>query len=94
MKQETYIEFLKTSTPGPYGIPLKVIEENEKEILFQIEIDNVFHTFGIKKSDIINFISSPDQQDLTYLDVSVESMARLYSKISAVVTSEKNQFIL
>jgi hypothetical protein len=94
MTEDKYIEFLRISTPGPYGIPLKVVEDNDNEILFQIEIDDILHTFGIQKSEIVNMISSPDQENLTYLDVSIKSMAKLYSKISAVVHSEKNQFIL
>jgi hypothetical protein len=94
MNKMSYVEFIRTSTPGPYGIPLKVVEQDEKVILFEIEIDDVRHSFSIGTNDILNNIASPEQDGLYLLEISPESMAKLYSKISNVVKSEKNQFIL
>jgi hypothetical protein len=94
MKKGNSIEFIRTSTPGPYGIPLKVVDANDTEILFEVEIDEAIHTFSIKRSDVMNTIASPDMENLFLLDITPDSMARLYGKISAVVRSEKNQFIL
>lgn len=94
MSKMQYIEFIRTSTPGPYGIPLKVVEQSEKEILFEIEIDNIIHSFSVKAEDVLNTISSPDQSDLCFVEITPDSMAKLYGKITAVVKSEKNQFIL
>lgn len=94
MNKGSYIEFIRTSTPGPYGIPLKTVEQNDKEVLFEIEIDNMIHTFSVKTEDIMNTVASPEREDLFLLDITPDAMARLYGKISAVVRSEKNQFIL
>ena len=94
MNNINYIEFIRTSTPGPYGIPLKVVDNNESEILFEIEIDDTIHSFSIKREDVISGIVSPDQRDLMFVEIGVESMSKLYGKISAVIKSEKNQFML
>lgn len=94
MKKPTYIEFMRTSVPGPYGIPLKVIEQNEKEILIEIEIDEVIHGFPVKVTDITNSIASPIDEDLLFVEITPDAMSKLYGKISAVVKSESNPFVL
>ncbi len=94
MNKMRQIEFIRTSTPGPYGIPLNVVDQNENEILFEIEIDGIIHSFSVKMSDVMNTIAAPEQSDLFFIEISPDAMAKLYSKISAVVKSEKNQFIL
>lgn len=94
MKKANYIEFMRTSTPGPYGIPLKVIEQNEKEILFEIEIDGIVHGFPVKMTDVTNSIASPLDEDLLFVEIEPAAMSKLYGKISAVVKSDSNPFIL
>jgi len=94
MKTPNYIEFMRTSVPGPYGIPLKVIEQNEKEILIEIEIDDIIHGFPVKVSDITNSIASPIDEDLLFVEITPDAMSKLYGKISSVVKSEANPYIL
>lgn len=94
MKKPTYIEFMRTSVPGPYGIPIKVIEQNEKEMLIEIEIDDVIHGFPVKMADITSSIASPDDEDLLFVEISPDAMSKLYGKISSVIKSEANPFIL
>ena len=79
MKKPTYIEFMRTSVPGPYGIPLKVIEQSDEEILIEIEIDD---------------IASPIDEDLLFVEITPDAMSKLYGKISSVVKSEANPYIL
>lgn len=94
MKKEKYVELMRTSTPGPYGIPLKVIEQNDKEILIEIEINDVIHGFPIKVSDVLNSIASPVDEDLMFIEITPDAMSKLYGKISSVVKSEANPYIL
>lgn len=97
MKNPSYIEFVRTETPGPYGIPLKISSWKDDEILFDIEIDGITHSFPLKRKSIEQSVTSfsEDSEDTTLIVcLSVDEMASLYGKISAVVKSEKNQFIL
>lgn len=94
MNNVKYIEFMRTSTPGPYGIPLTVINHNENEIMFEIEIDNTIHGFSIPKTEIVSSIVSPGQNDLYFVEITPSTMSSLYEKITAVVRSEENTFIL
>lgn len=97
MKNPSYIEFVRTETPGPYGIPLKISSWGEKEILFDIDIDGITHSFPLKRDKIVDSMTSfsDDTEETTLVAcLSIDDMARLYSKISAVVKSEKNQFII
>jgi hypothetical protein len=94
MNKPNYIEFMRTSTPGPYGIPIKVVEQNENEMLIEIEIDDVIHVFPVKMEDVVSSITSPMEENLCFVDIKPDAMSKLYGKISAVVRSENNQFIL
>lgn len=97
MNNPSYIEFVRTETPGPYGIPLKISSWGEDEIMFDIEIDGITHSFPLKRKNIEQSVISfsEETEDTTLIAcLSVNEMASLYGKISAVVKSEKNQFIL
>lgn len=94
MNKMKKIEFVRTSTPGPYGIPLDVVDQNDREILFEIEIDGVTHTFSIDTKDVAYTMFSPEDSDLWFVEIGPDAMARLYGKIAAVMKSEKNVFIL
>lgn len=99
-----YIEFIGLGTPGPYNIPLKVSSWGEDELLFDIEIDGITHSFPLKKKHIENSVmrNSIDAEDGTlgqpknilFVSISNEEMARIYAKISSVIKAEKNDFIL
>lgn len=101
MNKFDYIEFMWCDTPGPYNIPLKVSNQTESEILFDIEIDGITHSFPLQRSAIENSIarSCIYETDGTtgivlFVSVSKNEMAKLYSKISAVMKSEDNRFFL
>lgn len=96
-KNFEYVEFLRTDTPGPYGIPLKISNWGKDEILFDIDIDGVTHSFPLKHKHIENSVgSNVDEHDgkLLYVSVSIDEMAKIYSKISSIIKVEKNDFML
>ena len=96
-----YIEFIWLETPGPYNLPLKVSSWGEDELLFDIEIDGITHSFPLKKKHIENSVmrNSIDLEDgqlrnILFVSISNKEMARIYTKISSVIKAEKNNFIL
>lgn len=96
-KNFQYLEFIRTDTPGPYGIPLKISNWGKDEILFDIDIDGVTHSFPLKKEHIENSIAAPlpnGENNVLYVSISIKEMAKLYSKISSVIKVEKNEFML
>jgi hypothetical protein len=93
MNKEQYIQFIKTSTPGPYDVPLKVVNVKNESISFEIEIDNVIHTFEISRKDIISDIPSEDLET-RLVEIDSTAMSSLYSKICSVMKSEENRFML
>jgi hypothetical protein len=101
MNGPNYIEFMGSGTPGPYNIPLKVSSWGEEEVLFDIDIDGITHSFPLKRSHIENSImrnsisedGSPGDSVL-YVSISNKEMANIYGKISSVIKVEKNDFIL
>jgi hypothetical protein len=93
MNKEQYIQFIKTSTPGPYDVPLKVVNVKNESISFEIEIDNVIHTFEISRKNIISDIPSEDLET-RLVEIDSTAMSSLYSKICSVMKSEENRFML
>jgi hypothetical protein len=101
MNAPDYIEFLGSGTPGPYNIPLKVSSWEENEILFDIDIDGIIHSFPLKTKHIENSImrnSTSDDGDpggsVLYVSISNKEMANIYGKISSIIKVEKNDFML
>lgn len=93
MTNKQYIQFIKTSTPGPYDVPLKIVDVKDQSISFEIEIDNTIHTFQINRKDIVSDFPSEDLE-VVIVEINKDSMSSLYSKICSVMKSEENRFIL
>lgn len=90
----THVEFLKTRTAGPYGVPLRIVEAKEDRVLLEIEIDGIFHSFPIRNSSIISVTPEPIDTSLAYVEITENEMADFFRKISAVVKSERNAFAI
>lgn len=93
MSDYKFIQFIKTSTPGPYEVPLKVAAMGRDSISFEIEIDDMIHVFDVKKKDIISDLPSESLEE-RLIEISPSAMSSLYSKICGVIKSEDNRFIL
>lgn len=93
MNNYNNIQFIKTTTPGPYDVPLKIVKEKPETISFEIEIDDAIHIFEVAKKEIVTSFPSEDL-DTLLLEISGSAMSSLYSKICAVMKSEENRFIL
>lgn len=101
MKAPDYIEFIGSGTPGPYNIPLKVSSWGEDEILFDIDIDGITHSFPLKRKHIENSIlrnaldiNNDQTTSILFVSISNKEMANIYGKIASVIKVEKNDFIL
>lgn len=88
----THVEFLKTSTPGPFGVPLKIVEIKDDRFLLEIEIDSIFHSFPVRSSSIVSVTPEPTDTSLALVEITENEMADFFRKISTVVKSKKNEF--
>lgn len=93
MNNYNNIQFIKTTTPGPYDVPLKIVKDKPEGISFEIEIDDAIHIFEVNKKEIISSFPS-ENLDTLLLEISTAAMSTLYSKICAVMKSEENKFML
>lgn len=93
MSDYKFIQFIRTSTPGPYEVPLKVASIGKDRISFEIEIDDMIHVFDVKKKDIISDLPSENLEE-RLLEISPTAMSQLYSNICGLIKSEDNRFIL
>jgi hypothetical protein len=89
-KSAEKIIFLKSNSPGPYDIPMNVVDENETRYLFEIEIDDAFHSFPILKEDIVSSISLPSEDSTIMVELKKEAMEVLYRDIVSMVRSNNN----
>lgn len=93
MSDFTHVQLVKGKCQGPYGVPLKVLDENDHRLLIEVEIDDACHGFQLKKKSIKEMSRNKYDPSIAMVSIADEDMNDLFRRISSVALSERNGFI-